>query len=59
MTKDTLLKKEEISDLLLKLEETLKAIKEDSYKFYEKGNSAAGKRARGYAKKKKKVMYKI
>ena len=59
MTKDTLLTKGEISDLLLKLEETLKAIKEDSYKFYEKGNSTAGKRVRGYVQDMKPLLQTI
>ena len=59
MSKNTSNTKEGTGNLLNAIEEIWEAAKADADKFYEKGNSAAGKRARGYAQEMKKLLQEL
>jgi hypothetical protein len=59
MSKNTLDTKEGTDNRLKTMEILWENIKEDANKFYAKGNSAAGKRARGYAQEMKKSLQEL
>ena len=59
MPKNTSNTKEVTGNLLETMETLWVNIKEDANKFYGKGNSAAGKRARGYAQEMKKLLQEL
>ena len=59
MSKNTSNTKEGTGNLLNAIEEIWEAAKADADKFYGKGNSAAGKRARGYAQEMKKLLQEL
>ena len=56
MPKNTSNTKEGTGNLLKTIEEIWEAAKADADKFYDKGNKAAGKRARAYAQEMKKLL---
>ena len=56
MPKNTSNTKEGTGNLLNAIEEIWEAAKADADKFYGKGNSAAGKRARAYSQEMKKLL---
>ena len=56
MPKNTSNTKEGTGNLLKTIEEIWEAAKSDADKFYDKGNKAAGKRARAYAQEMKKLL---
>ena len=59
MPKNTSNTKEVTGNLLETMETLWVNIKEDANKFYERGNSAAGKRARAYAQEMKKLLQEL
>ena len=59
MPKNTSNTKEGTGNLLNAIEEIWEAAKADADKFYAKGNSAAGKRARAYAQEMKKLLQEL
>ena len=59
MPKNTSNTKEGTGNLLKTIEEIWEAAKADADKCYGKGNSAAGKRARGYAQEMKKLLQEL
>ena len=59
MSKNTLDTKEGTDNRLNTIETLWENIKEEANKLYGKGNSAAGKRARGYAQEMKKLLQEL
>lgn len=59
MPKNTSNTKEVTGNLLDAAEDSWKATKADASKFYERGNKAAGKRARAYAQEMKKLLQEL
>lgn len=59
MPKNTSNTKEGTGNLLKTIEEIWEAAKADADKFYDKGNKAAGKRARAYAQEMKKLLQEL